>query len=49
VVRLAGALFVLALIWCAIRLGGPPECDSSSPRIAIGEVMLVAGCTQRQR
>lgn len=39
------ALSLLALVWLVAEIQWPPECDSS-PRITIGEVMLVAGCTR---
>jgi hypothetical protein len=41
-----GVMTVIALIWLSMWLGGPTDC-SSSPRLAIGKAMLVAGCHRR--
>jgi hypothetical protein len=37
-------MLVITLLWVSMWLGGPPDC-SSSRRLAIGQAMLVAGCS----
>lgn len=40
---LFGALFMSLMIWFSMWIGGPSECDTS-PRLAVGSTMVVAGC-----
>jgi hypothetical protein len=38
-------MLVITLLWVSMWLGGPPDCSSSRRRLAIGQAMLVAGCS----